>query len=922
MIQSFRDLKMGIKVFGGFSIVLVLLMIVAYFGYSGLTGVVERASNKENVGLLIKAFLQARQHEKNYIMRNEDSYIDKLKDSTKFINTKASELKKIFKDQLNIDKMNSVIQAVSLYESGFENYIDYRKQKQKTMTDMRQKANIVRNACETLQNDQMDQLKELRIKNEAYLKEKVTNADDANRILKFALDAKAKRILLMHGNFELYDEWKEINKKVFDLTNKLKSRFKKTKCIKQADAILYNYKKYEIVVINFVDQFKSSKKNIEQNASIAAKSIENIQKELKKQLDQILLQVGTGNIQQNIQLVQDRLRKTSEANTILNFVYLAKGLRMLIMKGELEHVDNWKSYNKKIFQLSKNLKIRFNNQQNINMIDTVLQKYQAYEDETLKFISFYKQSIPKLLEAAGSAMSEMVAIREDQKNQLDIAKKEFEQILNVKLELVDKINQIIKQFIDGQKNEKEVIISGKSIYLEAVKDRVQKILILAEDIKHQLKNPKHIKQVDSVIIATKSYFSAFNQYIALTEKQNISESNMLKAAKNAQKECSSALEDQEQKLESQVSSANFMVFVITFIAIVLGLLISFAITKAVTRPVIKSLDFTKQMANGDFSGRLDIQQKDEMGDLATALNEMVQGISAMLKEISSGIDTVSSSSTQLSSSSDNLSKDSQKASDLSNNVATAAEEMSSNMNSVAAAVEQTSANVSTVASAAEEMTATINEISTNTGKAHKITDEAANKAKNASERVNQLGLAAKEIGTFTETITDISEQTNLLALNATIEAARAGDAGKGFAVVASEIKELAKQTARATDEIREKIDGIQSSTNISVDEIKDITKVILDVNSIVGSIAAAIEEQSSATQEIASNVAQASVGMNEVSSNVSQTSAVSNEVAGDITNVNEAAKDVSQVSLQIKQSATDLSNLAENLNAQVQKFKV
>ncbi|KPA17371.1 methyl-accepting chemotaxis sensory transducer [Candidatus Magnetomorum sp. HK-1] len=922
MIQSFRDLKMGVKVFGGFSILLLMLILVAFFGYSGLSGVVGRADNKENVGLLVKTFLQARQHEKNYIMRNESSYKDKLVNTIEAMKSKASELKMIFKDQRNIDEMDSVKQAVTHYEEEFENFIDYRNQKQKTMTEMRQKAKSVRAACEALEEDQMLQLRDLRVNNQTYLKEKIAIADDANRLIKYALDAKSKRILLMQGKFELFDEWKAINKKLFDLTHNMKSRFKKDKNIKQADVILHNYKNYENEVISFVELFKKSKQKIEHNASIAVKNIENIRAELKNQLDQILLNVGTGDVQQNIQFVQDRLKKADDANRLIKYVYLAKSLRMLIMKGELHNVDNWKAYNKKLIQLTKNLKIRFNSQQNIAMVDTILEKYQEYEDETLNFISFYKQSSPKLLSAANAAMREMASIREDQKAQLNTAQEEFESKLNLNLALVDDINHITKWFIDARKNEKEVIISGESKYLEAVKDNVQIILAVSENMRIKLKIQKQISKVDSVIHATQSYFAAFNEYVALTKKQNISESNMLKSAQKAQKECANALEDQEQKLVSQVSAANTMVFVITFIAIVLGLLISFAITKAVTRPINKSLDFTRQMANGDFSGKLDIQQKDEMGDLAKALNEMVREISNMVKEISTGIETVSSSSTELSSGSDELANNAQKASDLSNNVATAAEEMSSNMNSVAAAVEQTTANVGTVASAAEEMTATIDEISSNTAKAHKITDEAVSKAKNASERVNQLGMAAKEIGTFTETITDISEQTNLLALNATIESARAGDAGKGFAVVASEIKELAKQTARATEEIRNKIEGIQKSTTISVEEISDISKVIHDVNSIVGSIATAIDEQSSATREIASSVAQASIGMGEVSSNVSQTSAVSNEVAGDITSVNAAANDVSQVSSQIKQSATDLSTLAESLNLQIQKFKV
>lgn len=159
---------------------------------------------------------------------------------------------------------------------------------------------------------------------------------------------------------------------------------------------------------------------------------------------------------------------------------------------------------------------------------------------------------------------------------------------------------------------------------------------------------------------------------------------------------------------------------------------------------------------------------------------------------------------------------------------------------------------------AVSMTTTINEIAQNTEKANTITGEAVSEAKGASDNVDELGSAAQEISKVTETVTEISEQTNLLALNATIEAARAGDAGKGFAVVANEIKELARQTAEATQDIKRRIEGIQDSTSGTVTKIQQISKVINDVNDIVSTIASSVEEQSVTTKEIATNVAQAS----------------------------------------------------------------
>ena len=188
--------------------------------------------------------------------------------------------------------------------------------------------------------------------------------------------------------------------------------------------------------------------------------------------------------------------------------------------------------------------------------------------------------------------------------------------------------------------------------------------------------------------------------------------------------------------------------------------------------------------------------------------------------------------------------------------------------------------------------------------------------------MQKLGQAAQEIGHVTETITNISAQTNLLALNATIEAARAGTAGKGFAVVANEIKELARQTAEATEDIKTRIAGVQNSTLTAIADIDQITSVIKEVGGIVSSIAAAIEEQATVTKDVAGNIAQASGGVRESNQRVSQTAQVSASIARDIAGVNAAATDIRQGGEQVQSSAAELTKLAEQLGAQVAQFRV
>jgi methyl-accepting chemotaxis protein len=216
----------------------------------------------------------------------------------------------------------------------------------------------------------------------------------------------------------------------------------------------------------------------------------------------------------------------------------------------------------------------------------------------------------------------------------------------------------------------------------------------------------------------------------------------------------------------------------------------------------------------------------------------------------------------------------------------------------------------------------VGDISANTARARVISEQAAGQAHIITEQMQKLGQAAQEIGHVTETITNISAQTNLLALNATIEAARAGTAGKGFAVVANEIKELAKQTAEATEDIKARIAAIQNSTGTAITDIGQITTVIGEVGGIVSSIAAAIEEQAAVTKDVASNIAQASSGVRDANERVSHTAQVSRSIAQDIAGVSMAVVDIRQGGEHVEASAVDLSKLAEQLGAQVAQFKM
>jgi methyl-accepting chemotaxis protein len=377
--------------------------------------------------------------------------------------------------------------------------------------------------------------------------------------------------------------------------------------------------------------------------------------------------------------------------------------------------------------------------------------------------------------------------------------------------------------------------------------------------------------------------------------------------------------------EALIRRTTVVLICFALVSVVAALAFNGLLSRSIVRPLGVAVQQLGEVAHGDVSHNVPgeyLKRGDEIGLLANAIQTMSVSLRDALKNIAGAVGVLNTSSAALSTNSGRMTDGSNEASGKAHAVAAAAEQMTSNVVSVAAGMELTSTNLGSVASATEQMTSTIGEIAGNSEKARRITEDATRQAARISEQMNQLGAAAQQIGKVTETITEISSQTNLLALNATIEAARAGSAGKGFAVVANEIKELAQQTARATEDIKGRIAGVQSATAGGIAEIDKVSAIIHEVSDIVSSIAAAIEEQSTVTKDIARNIAEASTGVRDANKRVSEASLATSEIAREIIVVDQAAGQMAEGSQQVQSSATELSRVAEQLQVTVQRFKV
>lgn len=354
-------------------------------------------------------------------------------------------------------------------------------------------------------------------------------------------------------------------------------------------------------------------------------------------------------------------------------------------------------------------------------------------------------------------------------------------------------------------------------------------------------------------------------------------------------------QDAEKAASVRAAKATRTMFLMCGLSLLLSFLVALRITVSITRGLDAfSNKFMEMAANNDLTARVDQQRKDEIGQLGACLNGFVGKVHDILHQISVTAHHVAKASERLSSTSQQISANS--------------EETSAQANVVTQATQQVSRNLQGLSTGAEEMTTTIQSIASNSHEAATIASRAVQTAQAANATVGKLGESSSEIGEVIKVITSIAQQTKLLALNATIEAARAGEAGKGFAVVASEVKELARQTAQATEDISHKITAIQADTNGAVEAIGTISTVIHQINDISGTIATAVEEQSATTNEMTRNVADAAKGSSEITHNI----------AG----VASAAQGTS-ASAQESQKATDeLADMAAQLRSLVDQFKV
>jgi methyl-accepting chemotaxis protein len=373
-----------------------------------------------------------------------------------------------------------------------------------------------------------------------------------------------------------------------------------------------------------------------------------------------------------------------------------------------------------------------------------------------------------------------------------------------------------------------------------------------------------------------------------------------------------------------ILSMRLYFIISAIIALSICILVSFLLTKVIVSPIRKTTAMLKDISEGegDLTKRLEIKTTDEIGEMAHYFNIFIQKLQAMIKNIAKSSNVVASSATQLFAVTTEIDANAQAMNTLTDTATSGTERTANKVENISVAAEEMSTTSQTVAAAIEEMSVSLNEVSRNCQNELLIAEKANSNAKSSKEIMTRLSGAAKSIGKVVAVINDIADQTNLLALNATIEAASAGEAGKGFAVVANEVKELARQTTQATQDIIKQVAEIKENTDYAVKSIDEVTLVMEDVNRISHTIVSSVEEQSATINEISRSVSGVNTNIKDVAQNVAASARELTDVTFTIKKVRTEVTSASNSITQIKSSSGELTTFSNSLQSLLSQFKV
>ncbi len=652
--------------------------------------------------------------------------------------------------------------------------------------------------------------------------DRVEKADGANSLAKMILEIREQeKNYIIRGQKEYAAKVDDILIGLYKQAEATKSKFKEQVNRDQMDAITNNARQYQAAFKTYADLTDQKTAKMGEMRSKAGETLKLIEEVRTSQKEQLAALQKT-----NAEAIEDKQTKADDANKLIRLIFEAKAFRVQMMYDENPQIlSEWKSINQQIYDLTNLLKARFKNEKNIAETEQILTDYKKYEEAVLQYLNTRNDSDKQEMALrASNAVKIIEDLRDQQKSQLAKLQAEGEATLGAKIALADDGNQLIKQFLEARKNEKEYIISrGEQKWKDSVNEEMAKMLALAADMNGRFHDKANIDRMNKTIEAVKAYTAYFDQFAELMARQSEGDKVMVANARGVQKVSGEARADQKAKMESQIVSANSMVGIVSLGAVLLGLALAIFITRSITKPVNRIID---------------------------GLND--------------GSDQVASASTQVSSSSQSLAEGASEQAAALEETTSSMEEMGSMTRANAENAGQADGLMHEASSVIEEATKSMNEM---------------------ARSMEQIAQSGNEISKIVKSIDEISFQTNLLALNAAVEAARAGEAGAGFAVVADEVRALAMRAAEAAKNTQSLVEDTvnritQGSQLVEQTQagFEGITNATQKVAGLVGEIAASSQEQAQGIDQVNKAMVQMDQVTQQVAASAEESASASEEL--------------------------------------------
>ncbi len=574
------------KVYVGFGLILVLLVGVALVGYIGFTGIQRRIEATEKVDDLVDGINAVRLQEKNYIIRSDSEYketVDKMVDD---LVAKAEETHDELGEQTNKQKMTEVLTEIRQYQTAFDDYVNLDRRRLDAMERMRVSAREAMAQAESIRAGQKTELTAGRLDSAVIIDDKLSKADEANRIIKSALDArKEEKNFILRRDESSKERAEELVAGIIGSANLLMFRFTNESNKVEAGEVIAAAEAYRRAFREY-DSLMGEQNDAEQIMVDSARLLETsaiaIRGQQKEQLMRLLEDPAA-----TLESREDKLIKADDANRIIKWALDARREeKSFIISGDEAHHEKVDELINQIIELADDLKSRFDKAENKDLADEVRAASERYRDAFYLYMELHEKKLAadrEMVEQARRLESAAVTIREDQKKQLAEVKAEGEAFLMDRMVKADDANRIIKWLLEARRSEKQfTIANGERVWHDQVTGRIADVLALADDLRSRFKSPENRAQVDAVVVKVREYEAAFHEFASMMTAQDEAQEAMVSDARTAQSTNEAARVEQEEAMDQQVVLAESFIAGGSLVAILLGVALTFVITRGVS----------------------------------------------------------------------------------------------------------------------------------------------------------------------------------------------------------------------------------------------------------------------------------------------------------------------------------------------------